>query len=45
MSLPAAGTTPPTQVAGEDHRPPLAAAVKLAGAVDVTLISSIAAAP
>ena len=45
MSLPAPGTTPPTQVAGEDQRPPLAVAVKVAGAEEIKEISSTADAP
>jgi hypothetical protein len=42
IRFPPAGTTPPTHVAGEDHIPPIAEAVYVAGTAEVKLMLSIA---
>ena len=42
IRFPAAGTTPPTHVAGDDHKPPRTVEVYIAGAADVKPILSTA---
>ena len=42
IRFPAAGTTPPTQVAGDDHKPPRTVEVYIDGAADVKPILSTA---